>query len=120
MANGTWNQPGIDEVKITTVLAEDLSIKGTIQFKNSVMIKGSFEGEIQSDGVLVVGPTAMVNAKIGTKILISHGQIEGDATASEQVVLMSTAVHKGNITTPNIVIESGSKFNGSCTMTTQE
>ncbi len=120
MANGRLNQPGVDEANITTVLAEDVSVKGMIQFKSSAMIKGAFEGEIQSDGMLVVGPTATVNAKIGTKILISYGQIAGDATVSEQVVLMSTALYKGNITTPNIVIESGSKFNGSCTMTSQE
>ncbi len=117
MANGSLNQSGVDETNITTVLAEDLSIKGTMQFKNSVMIKGTLEGEIQSEGMLVVGPTAKVSAKISTKTLISHGEIEGDATATDQVVLKNTAVHKGNITTPNIVIESGSMFNGSCNMT---
>ncbi len=117
MANGTLNQSGVDETNIRTVLAEDLSIKGTMQFKNSVMIKGTFEGELQSEGMLVVGPTAMINATISTKTLVSHGDIEGNITASEQVVLRSTAVHKGNITTPNIVIESGSMFNGSCNTT---
>jgi cytoskeletal protein CcmA (bactofilin family) len=116
MANGTLNQSGVDETNITTVLAEDLSIKGTMRFKKSVMIKGTFEGEMQSEGMLVIGPTAKVNATISTKMLVSHGDIEGDITASEQVVLKNTAVHKGDITTPNIVIESGSVFNGSCDM----
>jgi cytoskeletal protein CcmA (bactofilin family) len=114
MANGTSNQSGVDETNITTVLAEDLSIKGTMQFKDPVMIKGTFEGEIESEGMLVVGPTAKVNATISTMTLVSHGDIEGDVTASEQVVLKNTAAHKRDITTPNIVIESGSMFNGSC------
>ena len=80
------------------------------------MIKGIFEGEIISEGLLIVGPTAKVTATITTKNLISHGDIKGDVTASEQVILKETAVHTGNITTPNIVLESGSLFNGSCIM----
>jgi len=43
------------EKDITTVIADDLEIQGTIKFKTSVMIKGIFEGEIFSDGLLVIG-----------------------------------------------------------------
>ncbi|MCX5807315.1 MAG: polymer-forming cytoskeletal protein [Proteobacteria bacterium] len=105
-----------DEGSITTILADDLEIKGTIKFKSSLMIKGVLEGEIISDGLLIAGATAKVTATITTKNLISHGEIQGDVTAGEQVILKSTAVHNGNITTPNIVIESGTVFNGSCIM----
>ena len=104
------------ESKITTVIADDLEIKGTIKFKSSLMIKGNFEGEILSEGLLIVGPTATVTARITTNNLISHGKIEGDVTASEHVILKSTSYHKGDITTPNLIIESGAIFNGSCVM----
>jgi cytoskeletal protein CcmA (bactofilin family) len=107
---------GIDETNITTILADDLDINGTMTFKSSLMIKGTLEGEILSEGLLIVGPTAKVNAKISTKKLISHGEITGDVTATEQVVLKETAVHTGNISTRNIIVESGSLFNGSITM----
>ena len=105
------------EEKVTTVIADDLHIKGTITFATSLMIKGTLEGEIVSEGLLVVGPTAKIGAKIVTKSLISHGEIRGDVTASEQVVLKQSAVQTGNITTPFIVVENGSVFNGSCVMT---
>jgi cytoskeletal protein CcmA (bactofilin family) len=108
--------PDADETGITTVLADDLHITGTITFKSSLMIKGSLDGEIVSEGLLVVGPTAKVNAKVTTKNLVSHGEITGDVTASEQVVLKATAAHTGNITTRDIVVESGSLFNGSIRM----
>jgi len=109
------NSENSDE-KMTTVMAEDLDVKGTITFKTSLMIKGSLEGEIISEGMLVIGETAKINAAITTQSLVSNGTIEGDVTAGEQVVLKSTAVHTGKITTPNIVVESGSLFNGSCVM----
>jgi len=104
------------EEKMTTVIADDLHIKGTITFATSLMIKGTLEGEIISEGLLVVGPTAKIGATIVTKSLVSHGEIKGDVTASEQVVLKQTAVQTGNITTPYIVVENGSVFNGSCVM----
>ncbi len=119
MAN-TNQIAGIDETNITTILADDLRISGTMMFKNSLMIKGVLEGEVISEGLLIVGPTAKVNAKITTKNLVSHGEIQGDVTASEQVVLKETAVHKGNITTQNIIVESGSLFNGSISMRGKE
>ena len=106
----------IDETNVVTTLADDLHIAGTITFKSSLMIKGSLDGEIVSEGLLIVGPTAKVKAKVTTKNLVSHGEIQGDVTASEQVVLKGTAVQTGNITTPDIIVESGSIFNGSCMM----
>jgi len=108
------------EEKVTTVIAEDLHIKGSLGFETSLLIMGSLEGEITSEGLLVVGPTAKINATIVTKRLISHGEIQGDVTASEQVVLKGTAVQIGNITTQNIIVESGSLFNGSITMKGRE
>ncbi len=116
MASMNQAAPSIDETSITTVLADDLNITGTITFKGSLMIKGSLDGEIVSEGLLIVGSTAKVNAKITTKNLVSHGEIQGDVTASEQVVLIKTAVQTGNITTPDIIVESGSVLNGSITM----
>jgi cytoskeletal protein CcmA (bactofilin family) len=65
---------------------------------------------------LVVGPTAKVTATITTKTLISHGEITGNVIANEQVTLKSTSLHNGDISTPNIIIENGSVFNGSCAM----
>ena len=85
MANMNPPVSGIDETGITTVLADDLHISGTITFKSSLMIKGTLDGEIVSEGLLIVGPTAKVNAKVTTKKLVSHGEITGDVTASEQV-----------------------------------
>jgi cytoskeletal protein CcmA (bactofilin family) len=116
MATTIPHTPENAEEKMTTVIADDLHIKGTITFATSLMIKGTLEGEIISEGLLVVGPTAKISATIVTKSLVSHGEIKGDVAASEQVVLKQTAVQTGNITTPYIVVENGSVFNGSCVM----
>jgi cytoskeletal protein CcmA (bactofilin family) len=113
------NIPVLEEIiegKITTIIADDLEIKGTIKFKSSVMLKGIFEGEIQSEGLLVVGPTAKVTATITTKTLVSHGVITGNVAAGEQIVLKGTATHNGDLKAPFITIDSGAVFNGAATM----
>jgi len=110
------NSTEYEEKDITTVVADDLEIRGTIKFKTSVMLKGVFEGEIFSEGLLVVGPTAKVTATISTKTLVSHGEITGNVTATDQVTLKNTSLHNGDVSTPNIIIENGAVFNGSCAM----
>jgi cytoskeletal protein CcmA (bactofilin family) len=104
------------EEKVTTVIAEDVHIKGGVRFETSLMIKGSLEGEIISEGLLVVGPTAKINATIVTKRLISRGEITGNVTANEQMVLKDASTQTGNVTTPYLIAEHGSIFNGSCMM----
>jgi len=104
------------EEKVTTVIAEEVHIKGSLRFETSLMIRGSLEGEIISEGLLVVGPTAKINATIVTKRLLSHGEIQGEVTASQQVVLKGAAVHTGNTATPYLIVERGSILNGSCIM----
>ncbi len=116
MATEYKNPLDSEEKAITTIVADDLEIKGTIRFKSSVMLKGKFEGEIYSDGLLVVGPTAHVAAGITTQTLVSHGEITGNVNAMDRVTLTSTSIHSGDISTPNIIIENGSTFNGSCAM----
>lgn len=110
----------ISEDNIVTVIADDLEIKGTIAFQTSVMIKGVFEGEIASEGLLVIGPEAMVNATVHTQTLISYGTVTGNVMASRQIVLKQTASHTGDISAPYIMIENGAAFNGSCKMERNE
>jgi cytoskeletal protein CcmA (bactofilin family) len=104
------------EAKITTIVADDLEIKGTIKSKSSVMLKGIFEGEIQSERLLVVGPTAKVTAAITTKTLVSQGEITGNVTAGEQITLKGTATHTGDMKAPFITIDNGAVFNGAAVM----
>ena len=104
------------EEEVTTVIAEDVHIKGGLRFETSLLIKGSLEGEIISEGLLVVGPTAKINATIVTKRLISRGEITGDVTASEQVVLKEAFIQTGSITTPYLIVGRGAILNGSCVM----
>ena len=106
----------ITEKDITTVLAEDISFKGSMKFKTSLMVKGKFEGDIESEGILLIGENANITASIKTNILINKGNIKGNVQAEKSIVLCSTSNHSGDLCTPNLIIENGAVFNGMSVM----
>ena len=106
----------LDEKEIDTVLAEDIDFTGQLSFRNPLMIKGRFTGEIKASGDLYVGEKSVVKAKIEAELVSSKGKIEGDIVASKRVELFGTSAVEGDISTPVIVIENGCRFNGLCDM----
>jgi len=106
----------IDENEIDTVLAEDIDFSGVLTFKKPLMIKGNFKGEIKASSDLYIGEKAFVKAKIEANCVSTKGRIEGDVIALTRVELASTASMQGDLSTPDLVMESGCKYNGVCAM----
>ncbi len=106
----------IEEHHLDTILAEDIDFVGELHFAKSLMIKGRFKGEIQATGDLYVGDQAEVEAKIEANVVSLKGKVKGNITAHSRVELFSTAQVEGDVTAPDIVMESGCRFNGICTM----
>ena len=70
-----------DENKISTVMGDDITFKGRLLFKDSLKIKGEFEGTIESDGHLYVGMESNVRADITSGIISVNGQLKGKVKA---------------------------------------
>ncbi|MCD6122268.1 MAG: polymer-forming cytoskeletal protein [Spirochaetales bacterium] len=110
----------IDENELDTILADDIDFSGVLEFKKPLMIKGKFKGEIRASGDLYIGSNANVEAKVEADLVSSKGRIKGDIVAHSRVELFSGAEVEGDITTPDLVIESGCEFNGLCKMKTKK
>jgi cytoskeletal protein CcmA (bactofilin family) len=107
---------GVEEKDIDTVLAEDIDFSGTMKFKNSLMIKGKFDGKIDAEGHLILGPHATVKASIKAGIVTNYGKIIGNVEAIKKLELLKGAELSGDVKTPDLIIESGCVFNGNCAM----
>ena len=110
----------IIESEIDTVLADDIDFTGVLKFSKSLMIKGKFDGQIEAEGHLFLGPNSYVKAQIKVNKLTSYGKIDGNVFAKERVELSKESQLNGDIVTPDLVIESGCKFNGKCSMNLKE
>ena len=106
----------IDEVAIDTILAEDIDFEGEVTFGRPLMIKGRFRGRVDTPSDLYVGEQAVVDATIRASKVSSKGRITGNISALQRVELFSTARVQGDIDTPDLVMESGCVYNGTCRM----
>lgn len=104
------------------VLNSDVTVTGTLRFTDDLLVDGTVEGEITSDGVLTVGANATIHAgeknkvAVRTKSAIIHGRVTGDVVVTERVELASTAELVGDITAARIAIHEGAVFVGHCTV----
>jgi cytoskeletal protein CcmA (bactofilin family) len=101
---------------IIAFVGEEVTFKGTIRYQGTVRIDGRLEGEIYSDGNLIIGQKAVITAKIEAGTVTCQGRITGEIVAKNLVKLLSPAVFDGTITTPLLSMDEGVMFNGSCNM----
>jgi cytoskeletal protein CcmA (bactofilin family) len=107
----------MEDTDFDTILSPDIDFSGTLHFEKPFLIKGKVSGEINASGLLVVDEDAIVNANIYALRVLVRGQVKGDVTAVEKVEIALTGKLLGNITAPEIFMETGCIFNGRCTMT---
>ncbi|OQW33049.1 MAG: hypothetical protein A4E19_06810 [Nitrospira sp. SG-bin1] len=100
-------------------VGKDVEFKGVITYSGTVRIDGSLDGEIHTDGGLLVGPEAVIKAKVTAGTVVCRGTIHGDIQAKEQIVLCAPAVVQGSLITPVLSMEEGVVFNGTLEMKPQ-
>jgi len=98
--------------RITSVLGDGTKYRGTLTGEGGVRIEGTFEGEIQLDGLLVVGTTGRVTCEdLRAKTVIVAGTVRGDLTAHKVEIRASGRVW-GNVTTKTFATEEGAFLRG--------
>ena len=105
-----------DSGDIIAFVGEEVTFKGTIRYHGTVRVDGRLEGEISTDGNLIIGQKAVITAKIEAGTVTCQGRITGEILAKNRVKLLSPAVFDGSITTPLLSMDEGVMFNGSCNM----
>ena len=106
----------IDESDIVTVLAKDIEFTGNLGFEDSLMIKGRMFGDIKAAGNLYVDTDAYVEARVEANVVSIKGSVKGNVFAYSRVELFESAMLDGDITAPDVIMESGCRFNGICKM----
>jgi cytoskeletal protein CcmA (bactofilin family) len=101
---------------ISAFVGKGVEFKGTISYSGTVRIDGALDGEIRTDGTLLVGEEAVIQAKVTAGTIVCKGKITGDVIAKERVKLRSPAVINGSVNTPLLSMEDGVLFNGGLEM----
>ena len=114
--NGDGQQSKTSHNEVAGFLGSSGSVRGTLAYEGSMRIDGRMEGEIITDGSLVVGEGGIVRADIKAGVVVCGGTIEGNVIAKERVQLLAPSTMTGMVRTPLLIIEEGAQFNGTCEM----
>ncbi len=112
--NAVSTKPG--GADIDTLLGRGSEFEGKLSFKGQVRIDGKYQGQIHTDDILVIGPSATVNADVTAGTVVISGTVDGTIRASAIVELHKGAKVKGTIESPSITMDREVKFDGTMKM----
>lgn len=112
---GNKRPPSLD--KVDTIIGKETNFQGKIVANGTLRVDGRLEGEIASQGDVVIGEGARVVAQVQARNLLIAGEIKGNVKAAGRVELAATAKVEGDLQVGTLVVEDGAVFLGACTMT---
>ncbi|MGH9942166.1 MAG: bactofilin family protein [Pyrinomonadaceae bacterium] len=93
------------------------ALTGEANFKGMLRVDGHLSGRVNSEkGTLIVSGGGKVDAEVNVAVAKINGTVNGNVNTTERLELGRTARVVGNIQTPELVIEQGAIFEGSCHM----
>ncbi|MFH2038030.1 MAG: polymer-forming cytoskeletal protein [Chloroflexota bacterium] len=105
--------------RVTSVLGAGIIWQGSLTGSGGVRIEGSFEGQIELSGMLMVGETGRVTCPdLRAATVIVAGSIRGNITA-QKVEIRSTGRIWGNVVTISFATEEGAFLRGQIRMEEQ-
>ncbi|MBW2454232.1 MAG: polymer-forming cytoskeletal protein [Deltaproteobacteria bacterium] len=104
-------------VELNALLGRGTRYEGKLYFEGRMRIEGSFTGEIRGDDVLVIGEGAEIEADIEVGVcIVTGGTVRGSLRARDAIELHAPGVVFGDLHAPNVFIDRGAQFEGSCKM----
>jgi len=113
--NGDSEQAGA-QGNLVGFVGQHCTINGTLNFTGTMRIDGRIEGQIVTNGTLIVGEGGQIQADVQANVVVCGGSIDGNIVARERVQLLAPSVLTGTVRTPLLIIEEGAQFNGTCEM----
>lgn len=94
------------------VLNSDVELKGTLKFAGELTFDGKLDGDINSEGTLLLGDNAVVKGTIDVGTVIVRGKITGNVIAKEKIDIKAKTELFGDVRAAKLVIEEGVTFVG--------
>lgn|GEM_PF-420217 len=103
-----------------TILTSGCHFSGKLYCRGASRVGGRIEGQVVSEGLLIIEEEAIITAEIKAEEVIIQGRVEGKLQATGRVELASTSFFTGDISTPVLVVREGAQFNGHSAMIKRE
>jgi len=97
-------------------IGEGVIFEGVLKFKGIFRIEGYLKGEVEGDGILIIGKNAKLIANLNASKVIVYGKVKGDIIAGDKIEIRVPAKIDGNIRAHAVFMEEGIELSGSCTI----
>lgn len=102
------------------VLGASITIKGDLEGREDLTIEGRVEGKVSlPKQTVIVGQSGRIRADIHARQIRVEGKVEGNLYGEELVLITPSGKLIGNIVSPSVTLENGSKFRGAIDMEPQ-
>ena len=102
------------------IIGEGSTLTGNLNSSGNIRLEGKVKEDITSSSKVACGETSIVDGNVTADNAEIAGKVTGKVTVNDLLILKSSAKIQGDISTNNLVIESGASFNGACAMGTEE
>ena len=109
-------QGGSTIERVTSVLGPGINWRGSLRGAGGIRIEGTFEGDIQLRGMIVVGETGRVTCmNLRANTVVVAGTVRGNITA-EKLEIRSTGRVWGDVSVVSFATEDGAFLRGQVRM----
>lgn len=105
-------QPAEAEDEFESTIGEHTSVDGTYKSENSIRIRGTVQGEIESQRSIMVEASANVTAKVTAASVTIAGQVNGQIFCSGRVEIRPSGRVIGEINAGTLIMQEGAFFEG--------
>jgi cytoskeletal protein CcmA (bactofilin family) len=95
-----------------TIVDRNSHFDGNFRSDTDLLIEGTFEGEIDCKGTVVVAEGANVTATVRARNAIVAGAANGDFNCDERLTVQATGELRGKAQAATLVVEEGAFFEG--------
>jgi cytoskeletal protein CcmA (bactofilin family) len=95
-----------------TIFGATLIVEGTIKSSEHITVNGELKGTVETTESIMIGKEAKIDAALTGKTISIAGTVTGNITATDALVLESSAVIRGDIKAGSIQIQTGALIDG--------
>jgi cytoskeletal protein CcmA (bactofilin family) len=100
----------------TTIISVGVKIEGKVKSNGNIRVEGEIQGDLTSQGNVVIGANGEVNGQINADMISVGGTVTGTVKAKNRLTIEEKGNLNGDIFTKSLVIKEGAKFEGKCKM----
>lgn len=107
---------GESTVAERNVIGKNTKITGEIVSEGDFRIDGTIEGNIVTNGRVIIGGSGFVNGKVECTNADVEGKFSGELLVANTLTVKSSANINGDVVIGKLSVEPGAAFNATCAM----